>query len=72
MHELNAFGILYFFKCMCWVLCQGFLCFSREKGAALVSKLGKNARFVEVDIEKTSMLETTLEGLLSGLLMFSL
>ncbi|XP_074568850.1 uncharacterized protein LOC141825364 [Curcuma longa] len=34
---------------------------NREKGAALVSKLGKNARFVEVDIENTSMLETTLE-----------
>ncbi|KAG6467389.1 hypothetical protein ZIOFF_074794 [Zingiber officinale] len=35
--------------------------FSREKGAAVVSKLGKNARFVEIDIENTSMLETTLE-----------
>ncbi|XP_042450887.1 uncharacterized protein LOC122035824 [Zingiber officinale] len=34
---------------------------NREKGAAVVSKLGKNARFVEIDIENTSMLETTLE-----------
>ncbi|URD77327.1 Saccharopine dehydrogenase [Musa troglodytarum] len=34
---------------------------NREKGAALVSKLGKNAEFVEVNIESTNMLEKTLE-----------
>lgn len=38
------------------------LWFAREKGAALVSKLGKNAEFVEVNIESTNMLEKTLEG----------
>ncbi|WOL12004.1 hypothetical protein Cni_G20768 [Canna indica] len=34
---------------------------NREKGAALISKLGENAKFIDVNIESTSMLERALE-----------
>ncbi|KAM7502501.1 hypothetical protein LguiB_001405 [Lonicera macranthoides] len=33
---------------------------NREKGAAMVAKLGKNSKFAEVDIEDAKSLETTL------------
>ncbi|XP_042513376.1 uncharacterized protein LOC122088245 isoform X2 [Macadamia integrifolia] len=35
---------------------------NREKGAALVAKLGKNSEFVEVDIENVRALEAALNG----------
>ncbi|KAJ6795038.1 Uncharacterized protein M6B38_229020 [Iris pallida] len=35
---------------------------NREKGAALVSTLGRNSEFVEVDIDNAAMLEATLTG----------
>ncbi|RRT55697.1 hypothetical protein B296_00048255, partial [Ensete ventricosum] len=46
---------------LCGFMSCFILWFAREKGAALVSKLGKNAKFVEVNIESTNMLGKTLE-----------
>lgn len=55
---------------LCRIMSCFILWFSREKGAALVSKLGKNAEFVEVNIESTNMLENTLEGEFESLSFF--
>ena len=36
--------------------------FGREKGNSVVSTLGKNAKFVEVDIDDINSLEAALDG----------
>lgn len=35
----------------------------REKGEAMVAKLGENSEFAQVDINDAKMLETSLRGL---------
>lgn len=41
---------------------EEFLCYGREKGAAMVDKLGKNSEFTEVNIDNLDSLELALRG----------
>ena len=45
-------------------------CCDREKGEAMVATLGRNSRFVEVDVENAKMLEAALRGILILLIIY--
>lgn len=38
------------------------MCYGREKGAAMLAKLGENSEFAEVNIDNVKSLETALNG----------
>lgn len=44
--------------------------YNREKGAAMVSKLGKNSEFAEVNIDDKVTLEAALKGILGSSAIF--
>ena len=44
----------------------------REKGAAMVAKLGQNCDFAEVDIDNAGSLEAALSGIVVSCLYFDL